>query len=384
MADEAANEGPHPPLDQEPLPLAGVRVVEVSQMVAGPSAALLLADYGAKVVKVEPPGGDAGRRLKTVAAAGLTSGSPVFLAYNRNKRLVSIDLKDEAGRAEVAGLIANADVFLSASRPGAMERLGLGPDQLLAQHPRLVYAAVSGFGWRGQAQRRGVDLIVQAESGMMSATGFPELPPTKVGFPIVDAACGHAVCHGILAALFRRERTGRGGLVRVSLYDLALHLQASSMVEYLLVGEQLPRAGNSAPLSAPADVFACADGLLAVSAYTPTHWRAFVHTVEATELLVDDRFATQEDRVRNRDQLTRALEAVLQTRPAQDWVDRLGAAGVVAGRVKDYRDVMADSGPDTGGRMFERMDDGFGIRTPVELLDTPDVPFLPPRDAALS
>ncbi len=319
-------------------PLAGIRVLEFAQMVAAPSAALMLADYGADVVKVEPPEGDNARNLRSAAAAELPV-SPIFLAYNRGKRLLRLDLR-EAGQLAIAKrLVAAADVLIEASRPGAMERLGLGPDAALALNPRLIYGSVSGFGWTaGVRDKRGVDLIVQAESGIMAVTG-PRDTPMKVGFTAVDAASGHAFCHALLAALFKRERSGRGEVVRVSLYDVALHLQSGPLVEYLMTGVQLPRSGNSAPLGSPADLLRCGDGAIVIAAYLPSHWLAMVKVLGAESLADDPRFATATDRINHRAALIEILETCLASDSAAAWETRLAAAGLLVGQVKDYAAV---------------------------------------------
>lgn len=335
-------------------------------MIAGPSAALLLADYGADVLKLEPPSGDTCRKLRSAAAVSLAE-SPVFVGYNRGKRITQLDIRTEAGREQVLRLIEEADVFIESARPGVMERMGLGADTLLARNPRLVYASVSGFG-RGEigAKLGGVDMIVQAESGMMSTTGFPREPATKVGFTVVDAACGHALCHGILASLLRRERTGRGEVVRVSLYDVALHLQTGPLVEYLMTGVQSERSGNSAPLSAPADSFRCADGEVVISAYIDAHWQSFIALIEAPELLEDPRFLTGALRVINRVALTAAIEQKLAARGAAEWVSLLQAHGLLAGLVKDYAAVTRDKLTQEVGAI-QSTADGFGVRNPIVL-----------------
>lgn len=350
----------------EQRPLEGFRVLELAQMIAGPSAALLLADYGADVLKLEPPSGDTCRKLRSAAAASLVE-SPVFVGYNRGKRIAQVDIRTEAGREQVLRLIEEADVFIESARPGAMERMGLGADTLLARNPRLVYASVSGFG-RGEigAKLGGVDMIVQAESGMMSTTGFPGQPATKVGFTVVDAACGHALCHGILASLLRRERTGRGEVVRVSLYDVALHLQTGPLVEFLMTGIQSERSGNSAPLSAPADSFRCADGEVVISAYIDAHWKKFVALIDAPELLDDPRFLTGQLKVINRVALTAAIEQKLAARGAAEWVLILQAEGLLAGLVKDYAAVTADQLTQEVGAI-QSVEDGFGVRNPIVL-----------------
>lgn len=353
----------------EQLPLEGFRVVELAQMIAAPSAALLLADYGADVLKLEPPSGDLCRKLRSAAAVSLAE-SPVFAGYNRSKRIAQVDLRTDAGREQVLRLIEQADVFIESARPGVMERLGLSAATLLARNPRLVYASVSGFG-RGEIGSKlgGVDMIVQAESGMMSTTGFAGQPATKVGFTVIDAACGHALCHGILAALLRRERTGRGDVVRISLYDVALHLQTGPIVEYLMTGTQSERSGNSAPLSAPADSFRCADGEVVISAYIDAHWKKFVELIDAPELLEDPRFLTGPLKVVNRAALTAAIEARLAARSAVEWATLLQVHGLLAGLVKDYAAVTVDKLTLEVGAI-QALGDGFGIRNPVVLENT--------------
>lgn len=372
MSDRPLSTSPHDvglQNSSEQRPLEGFRVVELAQMIAGPSAALLLADYGADVLKLEPPSGDMCRKLRSAAAVSLAE-SPVFVGYNRGKRIAQLDIRTEAGREQVLRLIEEADVFIESARPGVMERLGLGADTLLARNPRLVYASVSGFG-RGEigAKLGGVDMIVQAESGMMSTTGFPEQPATKVGFTVVDAACGHALCHGILASLLRRERTGRGEVVRVSLYDVALHLQTGPIVEYLMTGVQPERSGNSAPLSAPADSFRCADGEVVVSAYIDAHWKKFVSLIEAPELLEDPRFLTGPLKVINRVALTAAIENKLAARGATEWATLLQAHGLLAGLVKDYAAVTTDGLTQEVGAI-QSMAGEFGVRNPIVLEKT--------------
>jgi crotonobetainyl-CoA:carnitine CoA-transferase CaiB-like acyl-CoA transferase len=350
----------------DPPPLEGIKVLELAQMVAGPAAGLLLADYGAEVIKIEPPEGDGCRQLRSAEAAALPD-SPVFVAYNRNKTVTRLDLRAPTARDQVLALADEADVLIESSRPGAMERLGLGPEVVLARNPRIIYASVSGFGW-GPAGRSmgGVDIIVQAESGIMSTTGQPDQPPTKVGFTVVDAACGHALCHGILAALLRRGRTGRGGQVQISLYDVALNLQTGPLTEFAMTGVQSPRSGNSAPLTAPAGLFRCSDGSIVVSAYLPRHWVAFTDALGAAGLRDDPRFENGVTRARHRDALTALIEDRLATRPADEWVRRLRQARVLVARARDYAAVAeAPLARETGMLLSEG--ELHGVGSPVRL-----------------
>jgi crotonobetainyl-CoA:carnitine CoA-transferase CaiB-like acyl-CoA transferase len=349
----------------DPLPLEGIKVVEFAQMVAGPSTGLLLADYGAEVIKIEPPQGDSCRQLRTRAASALEN-APVFIGYNRNKTLIRLDLRNPDDLKKAEELIAQADVLIESARPGAMDRLGLGADVLVARHPQLIYAAVSGFGNEGPGRSRGgVDLIVQAESGIMASTGFTDAP-VKVGFTVVDAATGHALCHGIIAALFRRIRTGRGGIVRTSLYEVALHLQTGPITEYLMTGEQMPRAGNSAPLTAPADLMRCGEGAIVVSAYLEHHWAAFCRAIGGDALLIDPRFAGAVNRVAHREALLIEIEKRLQARTASEWRTILAAEGLLVGEVKDYAAIVADPVTKASG-IIEQIGPDFGVRSPITL-----------------
>lgn len=351
------------------LPLEGFKVLELAQMVAGPAAGLLLADYGADVIKVEPPQGDGARQLRSLAAASLPE-SPVFIAYNRDKRIIRLDLRSDEGRERVLQLVDDADVVIESSRPGVMDRLGLGTDTLRRHNPRLVYASISGFG-EGPIGRNkgGVDIVVQAESGIMSTTGEKDGAPIKVGFTIVDAAAGHALCHGILAALLRRARTGTGDTVRVSLYDVALHLQTGPLTEYLMTGIQAPRSGNSAPLTAPADLLRCADGAIIVSAYLEHHWSKFATAIGAPEMLGDNRFVSGVERARHRIELTAIIESRLATDTVEHWTTLLQGEGLLVAEAKNYETIVKDPLAVESGLLRPVADD-FGVASPVRLENT--------------
>ncbi|MGY1806194.1 CaiB/BaiF CoA transferase family protein [Blastococcus sp. SYSU D00669] len=351
-------------------PLEGIKVVELAQMVAGPGAGLLLADYGATVIKVEPPAGDGARQLRSPTVLDIDP-SPVFAAYNRNKSLVTADLRDEHDKAGVLRLCREADVVLTSSRPGVMDRLGLGYDNLRAINPRLVYASVTGFGRGPLGQNRGgVDILVQAESGLMSTTGEAGGHPLKVGFTVVDAAAAHALTHGILAALLRRERTQVGEQVELSLYDAAVHLQTGPLAEFLHSGVQGERTGNTAPLSAPADLFSCADSDIVISAYMPHHWKGLLECLGLVELGEDARFATGLARARNRAELYPILAKVFGTRSATDWLTELTARGILAAPVQDHAGVVASPlTAETG--ILVNSDEVKGAATPVRMFGLP-------------
>jgi crotonobetainyl-CoA:carnitine CoA-transferase CaiB-like acyl-CoA transferase len=321
-------------------PLEGMLVVEFGQLIAGPNAGMILGSYGAEVIKVEPPGGDPGRALQATPVLGnqLTSTA---VAYNQGKRSIVLDLKQPDAQDVARRLMERADVVIESSRPGVMDRLGLGAEEACRRNSRLVYASVSAFGATGPDRTRGgVDIVVQAESGIMAVTGEADGPPLKVGFQVVDVSTGHVLAQAILAALLERERGGAGQFLEVALVDVAMHLQASSFTEYLATNKQPPRCGNSAPQTAPSDLFKTADGHMVVTAYLEPHWQAMCAILEMPDLLVDSRFASKLDRVLHRPELFEILQTALLTRATNDWFAAFDTAGIPVGQVKTYADIV--------------------------------------------
>jgi crotonobetainyl-CoA:carnitine CoA-transferase CaiB-like acyl-CoA transferase len=336
---------------------------------------MMLGDLGADVIKVEDLAGDSTR--------GIGLGNVFAPAVNRSKRALCLDVRAEEGRAIIRRLVAGADVFMHSARPGAQERSGLGPDDLMALNERLVYASVSGFGEVGpDATRGGVDFIVQAESGMMSITGMPDGPPTKAGFQVVDYATGMALCQAVLAALYRRERTGKGERVTVNLLNTALHLQGVQLAEYGIRGAEPERPGNSVAHVAPAELLWASDGALMLVASAPAQWRALCEVVGDPGLADDVRFASNDDRLANRAELAEVLRARFATRTRVEWAEALGARGVLVGQVKGYDDVLADDHIARAGMVVDlQLADGRHIplvRTPMELASSPVVMRRPP------
>ena len=326
------------PLANNDAPLRGLRVVEFGQFIAAPAAAQALADLGADVIKVEPPGGDAARTVGWTRDAY----GPMFTAYNRSKRSVVLDLRSQEGRDTARKLGSSADVLLQNMRPGVMEKLGLGSAALMALAPRLVYGQVSGFGQIGPASvRPGFDIAAQAESGMMSLNGPRDYEPTRVGFTAVDAMAGHALTTGVLAALLRRSTTGRGGLVEVSLIDVAVEGLINAWAEYRLTGVMPLRCGNGQPSSAPAaDVIRTADGMVVVSAYTEDHFRRLCAALGRSDMALDPRFSANQGRVQNRDALRAELGLAMGHLTSEALCDLLTQAGVVAGAVRTMAEVL--------------------------------------------
>ncbi|ERG65217.1 hypothetical protein L332_12305 [Agrococcus pavilionensis RW1] len=340
-------------LDQpaDDAPLAGIVVADLSRVLAGPLVGATLADLGARVIKVEQPGSGDGTRAWSPPASA--TGSTYFDSANRGKESVALDLADPGDAALARELVARADVVIENFRPGAAARLGLDRDALLAEHPRLVWCSITGYGAQpGGAERAGYDFVLQAASGLMHITGDADGPPTKAGVALVDVLTAKDALAGILAALLRRERTGRGGLVEVALLSsiqAALVNQLQSVLGPIAPessdAEATPaeprarpveprRAGSAHPSIVPYQLLETADGPLAVAIGTDAQFRAFAALLGAPGLADDARFATNARRVAHREALVPLLEAALAADGALEWEQRLLDAGLVASRVR--------------------------------------------------
>jgi crotonobetainyl-CoA:carnitine CoA-transferase CaiB-like acyl-CoA transferase len=315
-------------------PLAGVRIVELGQYIAVPAATQVLADMGADVVKVEPPRGEQARYAGAY-------GAGMIRVYNRGKRSVCLDLQSPSGREQMLALLAHADAFVQNLRPGALDRLGLGAEVVRAANPRLVQVNLSGYPYDSpSASRPGLDIAAQAEGGMMSVTGDPDRDPVRVGFAVVDSAASYAVVQAVLAGVLRAGRTGTGGLVDVSLLEVAVHLQSAMWGEWSVTGELPVRRGNGQATVAPAaDLVATSDGHVVVSAYIQEHFARLCTVLGRPKLADDPRFADNSARVRNRAALRAELSAGLGTLSSAEAVALLQRNGIVAGAVLDYQQV---------------------------------------------
>ncbi|WP_199865121.1 CaiB/BaiF CoA-transferase family protein [Frankia sp. EI5c] len=325
------------------LPLAGVRVVDLTRFVSGAYATMMLAALGADVVKVEPPAG--GDSYRAQATATVADRSALFLSLNNGKRSLALDLRAPAGQAALERLLAGADVLVENARPGALARYGLDAEAVLARHPRIVYGSVSGYGQTGpDASRGGFDLILQAEAGLMSVTGTAESGPVKVGAPLLDVGAGICAVTGILAALLRRAETGLGGHVSSSLLEFALAGLTTPASAYFAAGEIPSRLGTHSPSFAPYGAFRARTGeLVLAGAGNEALWRRLCVTIGIPEAVDDPAFATNADRVRNRDALTARIETALAADDAPTWVARLEAAGVPAGLVRDVGEALTSA-----------------------------------------
>ena len=326
-------------------PLDGLLVLDFSQIVAGPLAAMVLGDLGARVIKIEPPSGDAARQLGSRAADGYQG---MFESFNRGKQSVVVDLQTPDGLDHALGLVEKADVLIESSRVGVMERLGLGAQAVQERNPRLVYVSINAFGDTGpNADRGGVDVVIQAETGWMSITGEPDGPPTKLGSVPIDAATGHVAAQGALAALLARTRTGLGDVVRVSLYDVACSLHTHDFTDYLSRGWVAKRTGNFPAATTPSGVYDTADGTIVLAAYMPHHWRTAVDILDDERLRTDERFATMKSRIQHRAELLEILKEILRTRTTAEWSTEFAAARITSGTVRGTAEVVASDQFDT-------------------------------------
>jgi formyl-CoA transferase len=356
--------------------LDGLRVLDLTQVMAGPFCTMLLADLGADVIKIENPrAGDQTRRSWGYAVHG--EDSRAFLALNRNKRSVCLDLKQPDDLAAFLRLAKSADIVVENFRPGVTKRLGVDYDTLAAHIPGLIYASVSGFGQTGPyADRPGYDLIAQAMSGVMSVTGTPGGTPVKSGLPVGDLGAGMFCALGIVAAVHARTRTGEGQYVETSLFEAALAMSVWESTEYWATG-QVPQAlGSANRMSAPYQALRTKDGYLTLGANNERLWQRLCSVLEVTELLTDPRFVTNPDRMANRDELAAVLETRLSTATTDEWVTLLLDAGVPAGPIQDYRQVL-DEDPHVKARgMVQEVDHPVEGRvrvlgSPVRMSRTP-------------
>ncbi|WP_033534046.1 CaiB/BaiF CoA transferase family protein [Bordetella trematum] len=331
-----------------PMALAGVKVLDLSRILAGPSAAQLLGDLGADVVKVEKPGeGDDTRKWGPPyirdQAGQRTDESAYYLSANRNKRSIAIDIASEQGQALVHRLIAQADVLIENYKKGGLAKYGLSYEQIRERYPRLVYCSVTGFGQTGPyASRPGYDFLIQGMGGIMSLTGEPQGQPMKVGVGIADVMTGMYAAVGILAALRHRDATGQGQQIDISLLDTQIAWLVNAGTNYLAERKVPTRLGNGHPNIVPYQVFSTADSPMILAVGNDGQFQRFCEVAGLTELAADPRYATNVKRIENRVALCALIDERLQTRARRDWLAALEAAGVPCGPVNDLQDVFED------------------------------------------
>lgn len=319
--------------------LTGVRVLEFTQVMAGPFCAMLLGDLGADVIKVEPPGGDTTRRM------GQRQGmeSTGYWAVNRNKRGIVLNLKDRRAQDITRTLVRQADVVVENYRPGVMAGFGLDYDSLKQEQPGLIYASVSGFGATGPyAHKGGFDLVAQGMSGIMSVTGEDGRPPVKCGIPVTDLGAGLFAEQAILAAYIHRLKTGEGQYIDTSLLEAGVALSVWESTQYFSTGGIPEPMGSAHRMSAPYQAIRCADGYINLGAANTRTWEKFAHAIGRPELLDRPEYAEDGLRVQNRHQLTREIEAVTTQQPRSHWLAVLEEIGVPCGPISNYAEVFAD------------------------------------------
>ena len=320
-----------------PAALEGIRVLDLTQIMAGPFCTMLLADLGAEVIKIENPrGGDDSRRM---APPYYNGESAAFIAMNRNKYGMAVDIRTPAGKQVLWRLIETADVLVENFRPGTMTRLGFGYEEVHSKYPALVYCSISGFGQTGPYRERGgFDLVAQAMSGVLSVTGSTE-EPAKIGVPMSDLNAGLYASHAILAALLARTRTGEGQYIDTSLFEAALAYTIWESNEYWATGTAPKRLGTAHRLSAPYQVFATASGWIAIGAANQRNWEHLALALDRADLLQNPSFATNADRMAHLTELVETLTATLKTRTTEEWLRVLDEAGVSCGPVLTLDEV---------------------------------------------
>ncbi len=359
--------------------LSGIRVIELAHVMAGPVCGRMLADMGADVVKVEPPGaGDPTRAFAPPEARGTAAA---FVMMNRNKRGIVIDLKTEAGRGAARRILARCDVVIENFRNGVMEDLGLGYESLREANPGLVYCQITGFGRTGPlADHRGFDLIAQGMTGLLSVTGEgPGRPPVKCGPPLTDITAGILGAMGVATALYAREFTGKGQRVDTSLYEAGLIQTFWQSAVALATGESPGPLGSAHPLAAPYEALPTADGWITVGGWNQVNWLRLLEVLGLGELAADPRFETNADRMKNLEELRAILSRRLRTATAGTWLERLEAANVPAGPVSSMIEALRH--PQTVARemVVTVPQDG----DPVETLGTPIKLSATPASVAL-
>ncbi len=366
-------------------PLTGITVIDLTRVLAGPYCTLVLSDLGARVIKVEDcDGGDISRGL----APWFNGKSGYLLSINRGKESIALDLKAEADLAIFHELLATADVLVENFCPGVMERLGLGWDHLHPRYPKLIYAATSGFGHTGPYSRwRAFDLVAQGMGGIMSITGHPGNPPTRVGTSIGDIAAGLFTAVGVNAALFHRAQTGEGMKVDVAMLDCQVALGENAIVRHF-AGDTPQPIGSRHPVVAPFDAFETQDRYIIIAAGNDRAFRTLCRVLDRPEFVTDPRFATNTARVENQQTLKDEITAILATRSAEEWLTRLRDAGLPCGPINSIADVVDD--PQVAARnMIIEVDDPIAGRVkvfgcPIKMsafADPPERPTAPDLDA---
>ena len=364
-------------------PLTGIRILDLSRIIAGPNCTMQLADLGAEVIKVERPGhGDETRNMRPPDANG---EAHFYLAYNRNKKSIAINMQSETGRELIHQLAAKSDVMIENFRPGVVKRLGIDYEAMKQINPGLVYCSISAYGQSGaMAKRPGLDPVLQAEMGLMSVNGEPEGTPMRHLISLTDLMTSLLASTAISAALVRRKDTGLGEFIDLSLMGGAFALLGNVAQYYLTSGENPPRTGNAHPSAVPVGAFAGSDGeMFYMACGTQGHYIKLVESIiEQPELVEDRRFATNKDRVENRQALLDILAKVFAAQPRDYWVEQIQAAGLPAGPVRTLSEAMESPAVINSGLLQTLNHPTAGdirlMRSPIKLANTEDKPDSPP------
>ena len=321
------------------MPLTGLNVLDLTRVVSGPFCTMLLADFGANVIKVEAPDGDPSRVTGIVGAGE----NPYFVNLNRNKRTITIDMKQERGKEIVRRLAQTSDVLVENFRPGVMERLGLGYPALSALNPALVYAAITGFGKTGPYKDRpAFDFIAQAMSGFMSLNGDQTMPYLRVGIPISDTIAGLYAAFAILAALRERDRTGRGQEIQTAMVDGLISMFTFASAAFFSTGQLPPRNGNDHMVVAPYGLFNASDGPIAIAPSTEKNWQQLCGALKLEHLMSDPRFDSAERRREHRSEINAIVQSAIGSRTREEWITLLNQAGVPCGPVNNLAQAFSD------------------------------------------
>jgi len=353
------------------MPLTGLKVLDLTRVVSGPFCSMLLADFGADVIKVEAPDGDPSR-VTGILGAG---ENPYFVNLNRNKRTITIDMKQERGKEIVRRMALASDVLVENFRPGVMDRLGLGYKVLSALNPALIYAAITGFGKTGPYKDRpAFDFIAQAMSGFMSLNGDRTMPSLRVGIPISDTIAGLYAAFGILAALRERDRTGRGQEIQTAMVDGLISMFTFAAAAYFSTGQLPPRNGNDHMVVAPYGLFNASDGPIAVAPSTEKNWQQLCTALGLENLMSDPRFDSAEKRREHRSEINALVESVIGGRTRQEWIALLNQAGVPCGPVNNLAQAFSDPQVLHQEMVIESAQPGGPVKMPgfpLKLSETP-------------
>ena len=322
-------------------PLEGIRVVDLTRILAGPYCTMMLGDMGAEVIKIENP--DGGDDTRSWGPPFLNGVSTYFLSINRNKKSLTLNLKDERGKGLLRDLIRKGDVMVENFRPGALEKLGFSWEEIHRLNPRMIFASLSGFGQTGPRKSEpGFDVVIQGEGGVMSITGDPDGPPTKVGASVADITAGMLAAQGVMLALYHREKTGVGQMVDVSMLDGQVALLTYHANGYFATGRVPPRRGNRHPSITPYETYSCRDGYFNLGVGNDSLWRRFCDAMGLESVKEAPRFAVNKDRVNNREELQQILDAFFAEKTVAETLEALRGAGIPCGPINDLGQTLTE------------------------------------------